>query len=162
MKPKIVLGIDPGFDRLGIAVVKNIGNKTELIFSDCITTDKKSTLQKRLLEIYKKVSEIIETYQPERIGMESLFFTKNQKTGIDVAKALGVIYLLAAKKNLNILELTPMQVKTGITGSGRADKKQVEFMVRKIVKITENKKTVDDEFDAIAIAIVASSFNTNL
>jgi crossover junction endodeoxyribonuclease RuvC len=161
MKEKIILGIDPGFDRLGVAIIKSVNNKNTLLFSDCLTTNKKETMEKRLASIYDQLRKIINIYKPEKLGIESLFLTNNQKTVINVAKAIGVILLAAAEKKLEVLELSPVQVKQGITGDGRSDKKQVEFMVRKLIKVESTKK-IDDEMDAIAIAIVTAAFNTSL
>lgn len=157
---KLILGIDPGYDRVGIAVLDIEKGKDKLIFSTCIETErklegKKLEDSKRVAHIAHELESVIEKYKPTCVGVESLFLFKNQKTVIQVAEARGVIKYICEKNNLKIIELTPMQVKSSIAGDGHADKKQVEYMVRNILKLGEEGKIIDDEIDAIAIALTA-------
>lgn len=158
MQEKIILGIDPGYDRCGVAVISSVDNKNTLLFSDCLLTNKKESVEKRIYFIFENLEEIIKKYRPQILGIEKLFFTNNQKTAMDVSKSIGTVYILSEKYKLNLLEITPMQVKVGITGNGRASKSDIEFMTRKLIKIESEKNFIDDEFDAIAIAIVAAAF----
>ena len=151
-----ILGIDPGMAIVGygmIGVEKN--KKIELLTSGSIQTDKKLDDSKRLLEIFNDLSKIIETYQPDCASVEQLFFFKNQKTIIPVAEARGVILTVLEKYNIPAYSYTPMEVKQVLTGYGRADKKEVEQMVRLSLDNQQLPK-LDDTIDAIAIAICHS------
>ena len=151
-----ILGIDPGMAIVGygmIGVKKN--KKIELLTSGSIQTDKKLDDSKRLLEIFNDLSKIIETYQPDCASVEQLFFFKNQKTIIPVAEARGVILTVLEKYNIPAYSYTPMEVKQVLTGYGRADKKEVEQMVRLSLDNQQLPK-LDDTIDAIAIAICHS------
>jgi crossover junction endodeoxyribonuclease RuvC len=151
----IILGIDPGYERIGIAIVeKNKPNKERLIFSTCFKTSAKISFEERLLLIGQKIESIIQEYKPQILAIETLFLNTNQKTVMHVSEARGVIIYEAMKNNLGLFEATPPQIKIATTGYGRADKKDVLKMVRLLIKIDENKKS-DDELDAIAIAITA-------
>jgi len=160
MREKIILGIDPGYDRVGIAIISSHLNKQNLIYSTCIETNKKDIFSKRLLQIGNELEEVILKYKPEILGIESLFLFKNQKTVMAVSEARGVIIYTAEKLNLKIYEYTPLQIKSSLTSNGHADKKQVEFMVKNILKMSdiEIKNKLDDEIDAIACAITCAAF----
>lgn len=148
-----VLGIDPGMAIVGYALIDYIDDKNiKLITSGSIQTDKELTDSKRLLEIYNDLSEIIEEDKPDCASVEQLFFFKNQKTIIPVAEARGVILTVLEKYNIPTYNYTPMEVKQILTGYGRADKKEVEQMV-KISLNTDELPKLDDTIDAIAIAI---------
>lgn len=147
-----VLSFDPGYDRLGVAVVKEENSKTTLAFSDCVTTNKKLTHDKRLATIGETASELIETWRPDAIAIEEVFFSKNQKTALLVSQALGVLIYEAAKHNVPIHYYAPGQVKVAVTGHGQSDKQQVTYMVSRLVKM-DSKKRHDDEYDAIAIGL---------
>lgn len=151
-----VLGIDPGYDRLGVAILERVGSGDELIFSDCLTTDKKLIFAERLLELGNALGKIITKFKPKILALETLFFAKNKKTAMLVAETRGLILYLAAKHNLQICEMSPASVKLSTTGYGRADKMQIIAMLPKLLKIKKAIKH-DDEFDAIAIAITALS-----
>lgn len=159
---RVVIGIDPGYDRVGISVIKKDGINDVLIFSTCIETNKKDLPDIRIMDIYKKIEIILEKYKPEIMIIESLFIFKNQKTVMRVSEARGVIILCASLKNIPILELTPMQIKNSVTGDGHADKKQVKYMVEKILKTTFNEKILDDEIDAIACGLAGLAFSKNI
>lgn len=148
-KPR-VLGIDPGFDRLGIAVVE--GNT--LLFSHCLETNKKDSLDKRLHQVGEAVRKIIEEWQPQVLAIEKLFFNQNTSSALKVAEARGVTIYEAVRAELQISEYSPQEIKIAVTSDGRADKKQVAFMVEKLIKLdVSNKKRLDDELDAIALCI---------
>lgn len=157
-----ILGIDPGYERLGIAVLeKNKGEKIEkVIFSECFKTSAKLDFSERLILIGEEVKKIIKKYQPEVLSIETLFLTTNQKTVMRVAEARGVVMYAAAQAGLKIFEATPLQIKVATTGYGRADKNQIIKMVQMLVDI-EKGKTSDDELDAIAIALTAFAYMKN-
>ena len=151
-----ILGIDPGFERLGVAVLeKNKGDKKEkVIFSECFHTSAKLEFSKRLLLIGKEVKNIIKKYKPEILSIETLFLTTNHKTVMHVAEARGVVIYEAIQAKLKIFEASPPQIKIATTGYGKADKNQIIKMVKILVDIDNSKKS-DDELDAIAIALTA-------
>ena len=151
-----ILGIDPGMAIVGYALIEiKHGDKIELLTSGSIQTDKKLDDSKRLLEIYNDLSLIVEKYKPDCASIEELFFFKNQKTVIPVAEARGVILTVLEKYKVPIFNYTPMEVKQVLTGYGRAEKKEVEQMV-KIALNTQELPKLDDTVDAIAIAICHS------
>lgn len=147
-----ILGIDPGYERLGVAVVEKINNKEVVLHSECFKTSASLSFNERLLLLGDKIESICEEYKPDTLSIETLFFTTNQKTAMHVAEARGVILYIASKKNMRIFEATPLQIKIATTGYGKADKKEVMKMVKMLVKIDKDK-TSDDELDAIAIAL---------
>jgi len=148
----IVLGIDPGYDRLGLAIIKQETGQQELLYSDCFITDKKDIFSCRLLAIGNEVEKILLDWQPDVVAMEKLYFTINQKTAMAVAEARGVITYLCAKHNLPLAEYTPLEIKTCITGYGAADKKQMIGLIPKLIKIAKIIE-YDDEYDAIGVAL---------
>ena len=147
-----ILGIDPGMAIVGYGIIEFTNDNIELLTSGSIQTDKKLDDSKRLLEIYNDLSCIVEKYQPDCASVEELFFFKNQKTVIPVAEARGVILTVLEKYKIPTYSYTPMEVKQVLTGYGRADKKEVEQMVR-ISLQTDKLPKLDDTVDAIAIAI---------
>lgn len=151
-----ILGIDPGFERLGVAILeKNKGDRKEkVLFSECFKTSAKLDFSERLHLIGKEVEKIIKEYKPETLSIETLFLTTNQKTVMHVAEARGVVIYEAAKAGLKIFEASPPQIKIATTGYGKADKDQVMKMVKILVDIDKTKHS-DDELDAIAIALTA-------
>jgi len=150
-----ILGIDPGMAIVGYALLDVENDKIELLTSGSIQTDKTLSDSKRLLEIYNDLSQIVEKYTPDIASIEQLFFFKNQKTIIPVAEARGVILAVLEKFSIPTYSYTPMEVKQVLTGYGRADKKEVEQMV-KLALNAENLPKLDDTIDAIAIAICHS------
>lgn len=150
-----ILGIDPGMAIVGYGIVDITGEKPLIYASGSIQTNKDLPDSKRLLEIYNDLSVIVEKYQPDCASVEELFFFKNQKTVIPVAEARGVILTVLEKYNIPVYGYTPMEVKQVLTGYGRAEKKEVEQMV-KIALDTDNLPKLDDTVDAIAIAICHS------
>ena len=155
-----ILGIDPGTAIVGYSIVDYKENKINLIKYGCIFTDKNLPMEDRLLIIFEELEAIIDLYKPKFMAVEELFFFKNNKTVISVGQARGVIILAGKKNNLAIESYTPLQVKMGITGYGKADKKQVQLMVQKILKLDEIPKP-DDAADAIAVAITHINSLTN-
>lgn len=153
-----ILGIDPGMAIVGYGLIDfhpDDGGKIELLSSGSIQTDKNLDDSKRLLEIYNDLSKIVEEYKPDCASVEKLFFFKNQKTVIPVAEARGVILTVLEKYGIPAYSYTPMEVKQVLTGYGRAEKKEVEQMV-KIALDTDALPKLDDTVDAIAIAICHS------
>jgi crossover junction endodeoxyribonuclease RuvC len=151
-----ILGIDPGFERLGVAVLeKNNGDKKErVLFSECFKTSPRLEFSERLSLIGNRVQEIIKDYKPEVLSIETLFLTTNHKTVMHVAEARGVVIYEAARAGLKIFEVSPPQIKVATTGHGKSDKAQVMKMVKMLVDLDQNKSS-DDELDAIAIALTA-------
>ena len=151
-----ILGIDPGFERLGIAILeKNKGDKKEkVIFSECFKTSSKLDFSERLYLIGEEIRTVIKKYKPEILSIETLFLNTNQKTVMRVAEARGVVIYQAAQARLKIFEASPPQIKIATTGYGAANKEQIMKMVRILVEI-DKIKTSDDELDAIAIALTA-------
>ena len=151
-----ILGIDPGFERLGIAILeKNKGDKKErVLFSECFKTSARLDFADRLTLLGNEIKRVIKKYKPEVLSIETLFLTTNYKTAMRVAEARGVIIYEAKSAGLEIFEASPPQIKIATTGYGRADKNQMTKMVKMLVEIDKNK-TSDDELDAIAIALTA-------
>lgn len=148
-----ILSIDPGFERLGIALIdKEKSGKEILVYSECFKTKKEDAFPIRLHQVGEKIQNIIQEYRPDILAIETLFLTTNQKTVMHVSEARGVIIYEAMRGNLVIYEYTPLQIKIAVTGYGRADKKQVMGMVPKIITLRE-KSASDDELDAIAVGL---------
>ena len=148
----IVLGIDPGLATTGYGVIKSLNRKLEVINFGCILTKSGLPLSTRLLTIYQQIKQLILTYKPDIVVIEELFFCKNVKTALQVGHARGVIMLAAVEANCEVMEYTPLQVKQALTGFGRADKKQIQQMVKIILNLKVIPKS-DDAADALAIAI---------
>jgi crossover junction endodeoxyribonuclease RuvC len=147
-----ILGIDPGTAIVGFSILDFENNRFKVIDYGCIYTDKEMLMEDRLCKIYSELSEIIKKYEPDEMAIEELFYFKNNKTVISVGQARGVIVLCGRQNNLKINNYTPLQVKTGITGYGKAEKKQIQLMVQRILGLSEIPKP-DDAADALAIAI---------
>lgn len=157
----IILGIDPGFAIVGFGVLDKQKSKTEVIDYGVITTTKADTLPVRLEKIYNGMCELIDKYKPEHVAIEELFFNTNITTGIAVAEARGVIMLACINKGCKLFEYTPLQIKQALTGNGRADKHQVQFMVKAILKLQSVPKP-DDAADGLAAALCHSQTNLML
>ena len=151
-----ILGIDPGTAIVGWGVIDVEGSKTTAVAYGHITTSKDLPLPKRLLEISLNLSDIIKKYQPEEAAVEELFFFSNQKTVISVAQARGCILLTLENLCVNIFGYTPLEVKQALTNYGRADKAQVQLMVKALLKLKSIPKP-DDVADALAIALCHAS-----
>lgn len=147
-----ILGIDPGYAILGYGVVDMKGNRFEPVNFGAITTDAGVPMPDRLKILYSSLSEVIAQYEPEVASIEELFFNTNTKTAIMVGQARGVAILACANSGLEIAEYTPLQIKQALVGYGRAEKKQVQSMVKTILNLREVPKP-DDTADALAAAI---------
>lgn len=147
-----VLAADPGYERLGIAVIEKDGGKETLIYSDCIQTSSKDPFPGRLLSAGEQFEEVIKKYKPDSFATETLYFNVNQKTAMFVAAVRGVLLFIAKKHNLTVFEYSPQQIKVAVTGYGNSTKKQVAEMVEKLISV-EKKIKYDDEYDAIGIGI---------
>lgn len=148
----VILGIDPGYAIVGFGVLEFVKNEFRVLGFGAITTSPDTPFGERLKIIYDDMNEIINTYKPDCLAIEKLFFNTNQKTVIDVAQARGVTILPAVQHQIPIYEYTPLQVKMSVTGFGRAEKKQVQEMTRRTLSLKEVPKP-DDTADALAIAI---------
>jgi len=147
-----ILGIDPGTATTGWAVVEEIKKNSRLVACGCVNTSKFHSDEDRLVEIGKDIALLIKKYQPDEAAIEDLFFFKNLKTVITVAQARGVILYEIKKNIVPLFSYTPLQVKQALTGYGRADKNQIQEMVKNILKLKSIPKP-DDAADAVAIAI---------
>ena len=147
-----ILGIDPGYGITGYSVIDYVGNKFKLITSGAIKTDSKMSFPLRLSEIYTDLNTIIDEYKPDSISVEELFFNNNAKTAINVAQARGVILVVGCQRGIPTYEYTPLQVKQAVVGYGRADKMQVQKMVKTILGV-ESLPKLDDTTDSMAMAI---------
>ncbi|MBR4152099.1 MAG: crossover junction endodeoxyribonuclease RuvC [Selenomonadaceae bacterium] len=151
----LALGIDPGSAICGYGFIENLRGQIIVKSYGVITTSPNALMQDRLLKIYNELDALIKTYKPQIMGVEKLFFGKNSTTAITVAQSRGIVLLAAAQNNLDLIEITPNEVKQSITGYGAATKEQVIYMVTKILNLSE-PPTPDDAADALAIALAAS------
>ena len=148
-----ILAIDPGYERLGIAVLdKDKPERDRLVFSECFKTPSKDSHEDRLSQIQKRIEEIIEEFDPKELAIEDLFFNTNQKTALLVAEARGLIIGVSKSAGLKIFEYKPQEIKVAVTGDGRSDKTSITKMVPLLVNIKKEIK-LDDEFDAIACGL---------
>lgn len=148
-----IISIDPGYERIGIAVIeKTFLKKDVLVFSECFKTSAKIPFHERLTNIGNEVERVIKKYKPEALGIEKLYLTTNQKTVMGVSEARGVIIYTASRNNLSVYEYTPPQIKIAVTGYGKASKEMVMSMVPKLIDI-DPKINSDDELDAVAIGL---------
>ena len=150
-----VIGIDPGFGRVGVSIVeKNKNTKETLLFSTCIETSSKDLKSKRIYDAVQEIKGYIQNYKPDALAIETLFFTNNQKTALGVAEARGAIIYEAMINGLQVFEYMPNQVKVAVTGNGNSDKTSIIKMIPLLVSIPKNMKdSLDDEYDAIAVAL---------
>ncbi len=155
---KTILGIDPGYDRVGFCILEKVSSvENKIIYSECFESDKKKDINERIFNICENLEKVILKYSPNELAIEKLFFTNNQKTVMGVSEARGAMIYLSQRLNVKVFEYTPLQIKIALTGYGKATKDQIYFMLKKILKIKdENKKNLDDEYDAIAVAYTHS------
>lgn len=156
-----IIAIDPGYERMGVAIIEKAGGKERLIFSECFKTSSKIPHEIRLKLIGKEVEILIKKYKPSVMAIETLFFKTNQKTAMHVSEARGVMLYVASTLNLLVKEFSPMAIKVAVTGYGSSEKSQITFMVKKLIKI-ENKIKYDDEYDAIAVGLTYFATRTSL
>ncbi len=147
-----IMGIDPGYGIIGYGILDKSGNRLTPLKYGVIETPKEESTAVRLAILNQELTEIIKTYTPEEIAVEDLFFNTNITTGIKVAQARGVILLCSILECGKLFEYTPLQIKQALTGQGRAEKKQVQYMVKAILGLSEIPKP-DDAADALAVAI---------
>lgn len=147
-----VLAIDPGYDRIGIAVMEKQNGKEILLHSECLLTNKQDELSKRLFVVGTAIEKLLKKYKPSALGIETIFFNKNQKTAIGVAQARGMIIFLGQKAGCSIHEFGPQEIKVAVTGYGKSDKTAVIDMIKRLV-VGVPKKALDDEYDAIAVGV---------
>lgn len=148
----IIIGIDPGYAIVGVGVVEHVGNKFRTIDYGAITTPAGMPTTERLNRIFHEMVAYIEKYKPDAVAIEELFFNSNQKTAITVAQARGALLVAATSSGVPVFEYTPLQVKQSVTGYGRADKAQIQQMVKMMLGLSQIPKP-DDAADALAIAI---------
>ena len=148
----IILGIDPGIAIVGYGIIKYEGNKFNIIDYSAITTPSTMNLPERLKVIYDGMMNLIEKYKPDVVAVEELFFNTNAKTAITVGHGRGVVVLAAANSGLEVFEYTPLQVKQAVVGYGRAEKAQVQQMIKAILSLSAIPKP-DDVADALAVAV---------
>lgn len=154
----IILGIDPGYGLVGYGVIEKTNAKVKMLDYGAIDTPKNIKFSQRLKVIYKCVRKLIETYNPECVAIEELFFGRNITTAIKVAEARGVILLAVEDSHLPVFEYKPNEIKLALTGMGQANKSQMEFMVKTILGLDKKPKP-DDAADALAVAICHSQTN---
>jgi crossover junction endodeoxyribonuclease RuvC len=157
-----ILSIDPGYERLGISVLEREGGgKEKYIYSETFQTSSKLDFTDRLFLIGKKIEEVILEHNPGVLAIEKLFFNTNQKTATNVSETRGVIIFVALKNNMDVFQYTPLEIKLAVAGYGRADKKQVIFMAKQLIKI-EKEIRYDDEYDAIAVGLTFFAYNQKI
>ena len=149
-----VLALDPGYDRLGVAVLEKHGGKERLLFSGCISTDKTAPFPDRLLAIGEAIDTLLKEYAPQALALETLFFNKNVKTAIGVAEVRGLCIFLGKRHGCAIYEFSPQEIKVATTGYGKSDKTSMIAMVKRLIPGAP-QKAHDDEYDAIAVGITA-------
>ena len=157
----IVLGIDPGYGLVGYGVLDKTGNKLTVIDYGAISTPKDMPMSRRLEIIYNSMIMLIDKYHPEEVGIEKLYWGRNITTAIPVAQARGVIILALQQKNVKIYEYSPSQVKSALTGTGQAEKAQVQYMVKTLLNLQKIPRP-DDAADALAMAICHTQTNHKL
>ena len=156
-----ILAIDPGYERLGIAVVEKLQKQNEvLLYSACVRTLKTLPHAERLLKIASEVRKVIDEFEPNALAIETLFFATNHKTVMPVAEARGAVLVEAARAGLTVFEYTPLQIKIAVTGYGRSEKHQVTEMVKKLIMLPHGKR-LDDEYDAIAVGLTCLASTNN-
>jgi crossover junction endodeoxyribonuclease RuvC len=160
-----LLAIDPGYDRIGIAILEKDAEKNNgkeiIVYSTCIQTDKKQTFYERMLHVQQELGNIISEYQPEYVCLEELYFAKNTKTAMRVSEARGIIVGVCMHHNIAVHEIHPNRVKIAITGHGASNKNDILRMLPKLISFDPENK-IDDELDAIAIGVAFLAEYRNL
>ena len=155
------MGIDPGYGLIGYGVLNKEGNKLDVIDYGAISTPKDMPMSKRLEIIYESMLMLIDKYKPVEVGIEKLYWGRNITTAIPVAQARGVIILALQQRGVKIYEYTPLQVKSALVGTGRAEKAQVQYMVKTLLNLQKIPRP-DDAADALAMAIRHTKTNHKL
>jgi crossover junction endodeoxyribonuclease RuvC len=151
-----ILAIDPGYDRLGLAILEGNPSRPTLVMSECVEPAKGAS-EDRLGHIATRIAEAITQHTPDALAIETLFFNANKKTAIGVAQARGAVLAVAGQAHLPVIECSPQQIKLAVTGHGGADKRAVANMVPKLLTLPPKKRR-DDELDAIALGITALAY----
>ena len=154
-----ILGIDPGTATTGFGVIDRKGAVNKFVAAGVITTPADQVMLQRLDTIYQEIKQLITEYQPDCMAVELLYFANNVTTAFSVGQARGVVLLAAGQAGLEVVEFTPLQVKQAVTGYGRAQKKQIQEMVKVLLKLPEIPRP-DDAADGLAIALTASQFDS--
>lgn len=147
-----VISIDPGYDRLGIAIIELQNRSEHLLYSECVLTDKTLSLNARLSLIGDRFQELLDSYTPDTLAIETLFFNKNQKTAMGVAQVRGILIYLAQRAHCQVYEFGPQEIKIAVTGYGKSEKAAVIAMVKRLLPAAP-ENVLDDEYDAIAVGI---------
>ena len=154
-----VITVDPGYDRIGIAILEKKEQREVILFSECFTTNKNQSINERIFSATERIRFLIKEYSPSYFVIEKLFFSKNTKTALAVSEARGSFIYLAYSLGIPVYEFTPNQIKLALTGNGNATKNDMNSFIPKLVSM-EDRKYIDDEIDAIAIALTFySQFN---
>ncbi len=148
----IIIGIDPGLATVGFGVIQKVEEKIIPVSYGCIRTSAEKQTSERLLEIYNEIKTLFEKYDPQIVAIEKLFFNKNVTSAMNVSEARGVILLAAQQKQIPLFEYTPAQIKQAITGTGRADKRQMQEMITRLLGLDELPRP-DDAADGLSIAL---------
>lgn len=158
-RPKRVLAFDPGYERLGVAVLEREsaprlgrGSRETLVYSDCVRTDASLSFEERLFVLGQAAEKLIQKFKPEAVALEEIYFEKNVKTATKIAEVRGMLSYIAQTYGLLVCHYTPLEVKVAVTGYGKSEKKAVATMVSRLVSLPA-KKRLDDEVDAIAIGL---------
>lgn len=155
------MGVDPGYARVGLAIIDKKATEENLIFSHCLKTSRSLPFRDRLYCIGSEIGRIIKKYKPDSLAIETLIFNTNQKTVMRVSEARGVVIYVASLSKIPVYEYTPLQIKIAVTGYGRAPKAQVTTMIQKLINIKDldkpGQKKLDDEYDAIAVGLTHSA-----
>ena len=165
VRKKIILAIDPGYERLGICVMKKdmVTKEVSILHSECFKTSKDLDFEERLLKIGLHIEGIIKIYNPTNLATESLFMNTNTTTALKVSEVKGVLLYISKKNKMNVSQYTPLQIKSAITGSGRSDKIAIQKMLFLLVPELKNMvKKIDDEYDAIACGLTHFAFERGL
>lgn len=147
-----IIGIDPGYAIVGFGIIEYVNSRFTVVNYGAVTTPAGINFNRRLEIIYRDICQVLDTFKPESLAIEKLYFQNNQKTAIDVAEARGVILLAAVQRHIEIYEYTPLEVKKSITGYGQAVKKQVQEMTKRVLNLPAIPKP-DDTADALAMAV---------
>ncbi|NMB56385.1 crossover junction endodeoxyribonuclease RuvC [Candidatus Beckwithbacteria bacterium] len=157
----LILGVDPGYGRVGLGIIDFDRNKASFVHAFCFETDKNLPFSQRLSLIFDEIDKVIKKYQIEALAVESLFFNTNPKTALFVAQARGVILLSGVKNKIFCFDYTPLQVKQALIGYGKADKKQIQQMLKFHLGVKDLPKQ-DDACDALAVALTHAYTNQSL
>lgn len=147
-----IMGIDPGLGRTGYGVIEKTGGKLVAVDHGCIETPARHSVVKRLEQVYQELGALLAKYRPDEVAVEQLFFSNNAQTAFVVGQARGVILLAASQAGVKLGEYTPLEVKQAVVGYGRADKRQIQYMVKAILSLKETPRP-DDAADALGLAI---------